>query len=205
MVTCPNKEYGCKAESMLRRDLLAHKKENIVEHQDMSLVQMSRSQFEIQQLKEENVRMKIEQNEMNIIKFKVMSMKQLDGVEWDIKNLEKLKADEEMEGPTFYVNNYKLGIYFISRGFWDYLNFYLRRIEGKFDRNLGLAYITYYRVVNANEKNLNESECKEGIMNYQLKLWTKSEVIKSYIIYKYPPSNSLRFYFDVNSNFVKRY
>ena len=48
LIPCPYKEYGCRAESMLRRDLLAHKKEFYIEHQDMSLV---RFQSEIKQLK----------------------------------------------------------------------------------------------------------------------------------------------------------
>ena len=65
MVTCPYKEYGCKAESMLRIYLLAHKKEYIVEHTDMSLLRMSHSQSEIKQFKDEMTRLKKEQNEMN--------------------------------------------------------------------------------------------------------------------------------------------
>ena len=39
-VMCPYKEYCCNANVMLRRDLLAHKKEYIVEHTDMSLIRI---------------------------------------------------------------------------------------------------------------------------------------------------------------------
>ena len=187
VVTCPYKEYGCKAESMLRSDLLAHKKENIVEHTDMSLV-------EIKQLKGENARLKKEQNGM---KRKGMSMKQLDGVEWEIKDLYTLKYREEIEGPAFYVNNYKLRIYCISSGLWNYFYFYLKRIVGEFDRNLRLAYITHYRVVQVNKQDYNESLYEQGIMNYQLKIGTKSEEIQSSYF------RIQRFYFDVNSEPLK--
>ena len=183
VVTCPYKEYGCKAESMLRRDLLAHKKEFYIEHIDMSLV-------EIKQLKYENAHLEKEHDEM---KCKVMSMKQLDGVEWEIKNLDKLEEGEEIEGPTFYVNNYKLRIYYIFGDYWDY--FYLRRIAGEFDRYLGLAYITHYRVVNANKRSYNESRYQEGLLNYPLKIGIKSEQIYSFY---FRNESLLRFYFDVN-------
>ena len=185
VVTCPYKEYGCKAESMLRRDLLAHKKGNIVEHTDMSLVKMNRFESEIQQLKDENSRLKKEQNKMDEMKLEGMSMKQLDGVEWEIKDFDTLKF-QEIEGPIFYVNNYKLRIYLYIRFRGIEVNhcFYLRRIKGEFDRNLGLAYITHYRVVYVNKRSYNESEYEEGIINYQLKIGTKSEEI-SYTLNKY--------------------
>ena len=205
-ITCPYKGYGCKVRSMLRRDLLAHKKEFYIEHIDMSLV-------EIKQLKDENARLKKEQNEM---KRKGISMKQLDGVEWEIKNLNKLKDGEELTGPTFYINHYKLRIYYIFGDYWDY--FYLRRIAGEFDRNLGLAYITHYRVVDVNKRSYNESEYEEGILNYQLKIGTKSERFRN-IYYRKETSLSsrskscslhedsqniwLRFYFDVNNDSLK--
>ena len=200
-VTCPYKEYGCKAESISKRDLLAHKKENIVEHTDMSLLKMNRFQseikFEMQQLINENACLKKEQNEM---KLKGMSMKQLEGVEWEIRNLDELKYGKELEGPAFYVNSYKLRIYIISTGFDKY--FYLRRIEGEFDRNLGLAYVTHYRVVYINKRNYNESEYEEGILNYQLFIGINSEQIQS----SYLRDECLPiFYFDVNSNLVKRF
>ena len=202
VVTCPYKEYGCKADSVSRRDLLAHKKDNIVEHQDMSLVQMSRSQSEIKLLKDENALLKKEQNEM---KLKGMSMKQLDGVEWEIKNLDELKLGKEVEGPTFYVNSYKLRIYYIlNKSFPIVVCFYLRRIEGEFDRNLGLAYITHYRVVNVNKLSYNESRYREGMMNYQLKIGAKSERM-SYMMYGHFPNIVFRFYFDVNSGLLESF
>ena len=194
-ITCPYKVYGCKAESISRRDLLAHKKEFYIEHIDTSLVQMSRSQSEIKLLKDENAVLKKEQNEM---KCKGMSMKQLDGIEWEIKNLIKLKDGKEVEGPTFYVNSYKLRIYCICRGLDKY--FYLRRIKGEFDRNLGLDYVTHFRVVNINKRSYIESGYQEEIMNYQLKIGTKSENFKT----NYFKSQSLlRFYFYVNSEPLK--
>ena len=50
MIACPYMEYGCKANSMFRKDLLAHKKEYIVEHTDMSLVQISQQKEMIAEL-----------------------------------------------------------------------------------------------------------------------------------------------------------
>ena len=128
-------------------------------------------------------------------------MKQLDGVEWEIKNLDTLKFGEVREGPTLYVNNYSLRIYYIHRGFGKY--FYVRRIEGEFDKNLGLTYITHYRVVNVNQRNYSESEYQEGIIDYQLKIGTKSEEIKLDILNGHPSDILLRFYFDVNSNLME--
>ena len=190
VVVCPYMEYGCGAEAMLRRALLAHKKEFYIEHQDMSLVQISQSQSEIKQLRE--------------LKWKIMSMKQLDGVEWEIKVTGKSEIDGEIEGPTFYVNNYRLRIYcIISRvlfGSTCFLHFYFRRIEGESDKNLGLAYITHYRIIKVNTQDYSESEYKEGKMNYQLNIGTKSEVIKWRKIFFAPNQCLLRFYFDVNSN-----
>ncbi|KAI6658033.1 TNF receptor-associated factor 4 [Oopsacas minuta] len=72
-ISCPFSEYGCKAKSMLRRDLLAHKKEFYIEHTDMSLI-------EIKQLRGENNSLKKKQTE---IQWEVNVMKQLDGVEQD--------------------------------------------------------------------------------------------------------------------------
>ena len=188
-ITCPYKEYGCKAESMLRRDLLAHKKEFYIEHLDMSLVGMKK-------LQDENARLKEEQNKM---KRKGMSMKQLDGVEWEIKQVYALKKNKVIEGPTFYINNYKLRIYFLFRGIANMRSsFYLSRIEGEFDRNLGLAYITHYRVVNDDAINY-DFEYTEGIMNYQLKIGTKSEIIKPLCIYGFVSDYLFRFYFDFNN------
>ena len=128
VITCPYTEYGCEAKSMLRRHLIAHKKEYLVEHTDMSLAR-------IKQLEVESVRMK----------WKARTMKPLDGVEWNIRNVEQLKDGEEIEGPAFYVNNYKLRMYCIlsNETFQKYFYFFLKRIEGDFDKNLGVAYITH--------------------------------------------------------------
>ena len=186
LIPCPYKEYGCRAESMLRRDLLAHKKEFYIEHQDMSLVQIG-------QLNNENVRLKAEQNEMN---WKVKKMKELDGVEWEIENIDILSEVDSIAGPTFYVNNYRLRIHCVN-SFWGNFNFYVNRIEGKFDRNLGLGSITHYRVITVNTRDYCEFGYNEGTMNYQLKIGTNSEMIEWY---KSSRHILLRFYFDVDSN-----
>lgn len=180
---------------MIRRDLLPHKKDNIVEHTEMNLNQM---RVEIKQLKHENTEMK----------WKIKSMKELDGVEWEIRNIDKLTIGGEIEGPTFYVSNYKLGICcIIGSQYWKNIYFYLKRIGGDFDKNLGLSYLTHYRVIRVNKRNYNESEYTKGRMNYQLKIGTKSREIEWYRnnrIYRYIQTQDqsllLRFYFEVNSN-----
>ncbi|KAI6655562.1 hypothetical protein LOD99_2061 [Oopsacas minuta] len=70
-ISCPYTDYGCKAGTMLRRDLLAHKKEFYKEHQDMSLTKLN---DEIEQLREENVPLKKKQTEM----------------EWETKTMKKI-------------------------------------------------------------------------------------------------------------------
>ena len=199
VIACPYKEYGCRAESMLRRDLLAHKNENIVAHTDFSLVQISQSQSEIKQLKDENVRLKKEQNEM---KWKIKTLKGLDGVEWKIMNIDKCKYVEKIQGPTFYVNNYRLKLY---RVYYKYSSnksrFYVKRIEGELDGNLGLACITRYRIITVNTRDYSKSEYEEGRMNYQLKIGTESEMIE--LQRHFYEHILLRFYFDVNSNPLK--
>ena len=52
----PYTEYGCNAVSMLRRDLLAHKKESILDHTES----FSRMRVEIEKLKSKNMRLKQE-------------------------------------------------------------------------------------------------------------------------------------------------
>ncbi|KAI6654217.1 TNF receptor-associated factor 4, partial [Oopsacas minuta] len=137
-ISCPFSEYGCKAKPMLRRDLLAHKKEFYIEHTDMSLI-------EIKQLKKEKIELKMEGK----------IMKQLDGVEWEIKNIDTLLAESRIEAePKFSLSNYKLSIYcIIFRRFGrEKLKFYLKRIAGEFDNILGEDFITHYRVIIVNKQ-----------------------------------------------------
>ena len=152
------------------------------------------SLVEIKQLKKENISLKKERNEMKCIG---MSMKQLDGVDW--KTIDELEDGEETEGPSFYINNYKLRICCILQRdrFWKYLSFYLKRIEGKFDKNLGKSYITHYRVIEVDEQDYSESDYTEGILNYQLKIGRKSDVIWGN--HSTTEQYLLRFYFEVNS------
>ncbi|KAI6658036.1 hypothetical protein LOD99_15750 [Oopsacas minuta] len=203
-ISCPNncgekfpRKYGCKAESMLRRDLLAHKKEYIVEHTDMSLV-------EIQELREENNSFKKEKNEM---KMEGKIMRQLNGVEWKIMNYYKLPINGKLEGPIFYINNYKLRIYLTKgpRFSENYLEFCLQRLPGNFDRSLGKAYITQYRIISINKQNITKSDIKDGILDYELCIGKYSKQFRVGYFCNYrdciTADNSLfvRFYFEVNS------
>ncbi|KAI6658034.1 TNF receptor-associated factor [Oopsacas minuta] len=189
-ISCPFSEYGCKAKSMLRRDLLAHKKEYILEHTDMSLI-------EIKQLKKEKIEMKMEGK----------IMKQLDGVEWEIKNMNKLLVGIQIEGPEFSLNNYKLRIYCTTVRIFgeENLKFYLKRIAGEFDNILGEDFITHYRVIIVNKQDYTKPYYEEGRMNYQLKIGV-SDVMFLESAWEYThyltANNSLfiRFYFDVNNS-----
>ena len=187
-VACPYREYGCGVKSMLRKELLAHKKEFYIEHQDMSLV-------EIFQLRKENKE----------LKWKVKTMRELDGVEWDIKDIDKLKLDMEVEGPTFYVNNYKLRIYAIRRGSLVIRNiyFYFKRTQGEYDFNLRDAYITHYKRIIVNKQDFNQSDYQEGGMKHQLIVQSKSEMFP-YTLSRRRSSTEVqslfvRFYFNVNT------
>ncbi|KAI6655626.1 TNF receptor-associated factor 4-like isoform X2 [Oopsacas minuta] len=205
-ISCPYTEYGCETGLMMRKDLIAHKKQYMVEHTDMSLLKIEKLSSQVDKLQIENTDLQREKKEME---WAGKAMKQLDGVEWKIENLDELTEKQTfIEGPTFYVNNYRLRIYckYIVGGFGEkILQFYLKRIEGEFDDDLGQACICHYRVIIVNTQNYTKSHYKEGRMNFQLTFKMKSSNIftasplshNSYLI----ANNSLllRFYFDINT------
>ena len=130
---------------------------------------------------------------------------ELDGVEWDIKDIDKLKLDMEIEGPTFYVNNYKLRIYAIRRGSLVIRNiyFYFKRTQGEYDFNLRDACITYYKRIIVNKQDFNQSDYQEGGMKHQLIVQSKSEMFP-YTLSRRRSSTEVqslfvRFYFNVNT------
>ena len=163
VITCPYEDYGCNALPMSRKDLLAHKKEFYIEHQDMSL-------NEIQELNNEISRLKTEKYELYC---DGKTMLQLDGIEWEIQNVNNLKEGHEITGPTFYVNKYAIQIYLIPTQHEVYgitLKFALKRVIREFDSKLGKAYITQYRIVLLNGNDRNDSYMTHGEMNYCLKV-----------------------------------
>ena len=87
-VECPYAKYSCKIGNMHRKDLLAHKKEFYIEHQDM--------------LEEENKRMK---NNVHSIEIRVNLKRNIDFVEWKIPNM--LILNEEIEGPIICIDSNK--------------------------------------------------------------------------------------------------
>ena len=200
VVTCPYKEYGCRAESMLRRDLLAHKKENIVEHTDMvqtSLVEVKKDfHSKIEEVKEENKLLKSKQNELN---WDLRIMKHLDGVEFDIESAEMVEKSDFFKGPTFFINSYKLVVYYSLSftAFWS-IQFRLKRIVGEFDKNLGEASITHYRVIIVERNDFDKSFYIDGAMKYLLKVGTESENV---VLQYFRATNrfTFRLYFDVNT------
>ena len=198
LIECPFAKYGCRAKSMLRRDLLAHKKDNLVEHTDLSLDR-------IDKLENENIRLKNKQNKME---WELKLTKHLDGVEWEIKNVNKLVIGQTIEGPTFYVNKYKLKVYATTHQsiFGMRMDFFLKRVEGEFDRNLTEASVTTYRIITVDKQDQKESRYLDGSMNYQLKIGSESRCFKEingFIIDKHSTSQGdtflVRFYFDINT------
>ena len=98
VIECPYKEYGCEAMSMLRRDLLAHKKENIVEHTDLSLYKINDLESEIQRVKHVNNCLVEDVTEL---KLETQLMKKLDGVELQLTNVHNMKENEYTRLNTF--------------------------------------------------------------------------------------------------------
>ena len=196
LIECPFAKYGCRAKSMLRRYLLAHKKDNLVEHTDFSLDR-------IDKLENENIRLKDTQKKME---WELKLTKRLDGVEWEIKNVNKLETGQTIEGPTFYVNKYKLKVCATLRlSFLGVrMNFFLKRVEGEFDRKLTEASVTNYRMIIIDKQDHKESTYLDGSMNYQLKIGSKSTCFKEingFIIDKHLTAQDdtllVRFYFDI--------
>ena len=191
-VTCPFSEYGCMANPVLRKDLLAHKKEFVVEHQYISFVGMS-----------ERIN-KLEKESTEII-WKLKTMKQLDGVEWEIQ----IPSTGNFKQIPFYVNNYKLRIYIFagySSNDLKLLYFSINRIEGEFDKRLGKAALTHYRVITVDKQDYSKSHYEDGPMNYQLKIGASSGTFCSIFPStwrRYATTDnciSFRLYFDINTH-----
>ena len=83
VVECPYAKYNCAVGEMFRKDLLEHKKEFFIEHQDLL-----QSRFE-----EENYD----------LREKLKSKKDLDGFEWKIFEFTNLSLNKSIEGPTFLI------------------------------------------------------------------------------------------------------
>ena len=191
LIECPFAKYECRAKSMLRIDLLAHKKDNFVEHIDLSLDR-------IDKLENENIR----------LKWELKTVKHLDGVEWEIKNVNKLETEQTIEGPTFYVNKYKLKVYATPHQLFLMMKIdvFLKRIEGEFDRNLTEASVTNYRIIIVDKQDHKKSRYLDGSMNYQLKIGSESTCfmkIDHFLYQKHSTSQDntllVRFYFDINT------
>ena len=184
-VACPFAEYGCETKVIHRRDLLAHQRERHIEHTDMCL------------------------SRINLLERKIMAMKQMDEIEWRIHRKD-IARDKWIESPTFYIHNYKLRLYairensFFSRSSRE-LKFSIRRIEGEFDKQLGKACITHYRVITVNNQDTTKPHYEEGTMNYQLNIGQMSQdfyEMNNSNYRKYSAGDNsltLHFYFDINT------
>ena len=192
-IACPFAEYGCETRTILRKDLQKHKKENIIEHTDMSLSQLKRAKTEITRLE-----IKLEEQVRSI-----KTMKPLDGVEWEINGLNRLANTEHKEGPDFSVNKYKLHLS-VSNNKQKWC-FFIKRISGEFDRNLEDASFTQFRAIVVDKEDAKESYYEEGPMNYSTMFGTEKfcffEIQCSIFNTWLTPAGSLfvRFYFDTNN------
>ena len=83
VIECPYAKYSCRIGKMFRKDLLEHKKEFYIEHQDLL---QSRLEEESYALRE-----------------KLKSSKELDGFEWKIFDFTNLSSNKSMEGPVFFI------------------------------------------------------------------------------------------------------
>ena len=209
-VKCPYVEYGCSANLMLRKDLIAHKKEYVVEHTDMSLVEVRELRSEIMHHKFE---IQEQKNTIKKLEWKCRTMKQLDGVEWELQNVDDISDHEVIKGPIFYINDYKFRLYLrysiFDTCFTQSVNypFFLKRLEGEFDKHLGeSSAITHYKIISVNKHDYTKSVYEEGEMDYPLKIGSKSANIDYHFSYAkkrfcLTPNKSLflRFYFEINA------
>ena len=190
-INCPFAKYGCTAKPMLSEDLDNHKRENVVQHTDMALSQIEEQKKEISDLRNRFVEKE----------WELKTFKQLDGVEWQILNVDKLKLDQIVEGPTFYVNNFKLQVF--VRNFSDLFLYSIIRIKGEHDKYLHAATITHYKLIIVDRTDFSRSFCQEGSMEYQLRSWKESEMFYYFKVYNdlTQDKNSIlvRLYFDVNT------
>ena len=162
VITCPYKEYGCNAKSMMRRDLLAHKKEFYIEHQDMSLVQIREQKYLIAELQERKTG-------------------QLDGVEWIVHESLEDKTfagvnGRVLEGPMFHVGCYKLIVCYSfqfdelhSPGAEVHFSFFLKMINREYGWIMRTTTaITHYKLIIANQEDSTKYLSGEGAMNYSV-------------------------------------
>ena len=186
-VTCPFAEYGCEATAMLRRDLLAHKKERYIEHSDMSLCGMK-------QIEMKN----------NFLEHKIMTMKQMDGAERKI-HCKDYKLRLYVTRETTFSRMFRAFKYSQFENSSGSVKFSIERIEGEFDKQLGKACITHYRVIAVNNQDTTKPHYEEGTMNYQLNNGEKREFygMDNSVYETYSAGDNtliLQFYFDINAH-----
>ena len=127
----------------------------------------------------------------------------LQGIEW---RHQWLDANEEIEGPVFYLGLYKVRLYLrfqFSREWQDYtVNYYLKRLEGQYDDVIGPCRIKYRYYMYVDQDNVANSvewwsEFNTGLEvgnNFYIGSAAKSRVAK------FLKNNQLlvRVYFDIS-------
>ena len=106
VVKCPYAKYSCRIGNMLRKDLLAHKQEFYIEHQDMLEEESKRMKEESKRMKEENKRMEEENKKL---KEALKTKKELNGIELVINGEGELISDS-----GFTIGSYAFKCYLCS-------------------------------------------------------------------------------------------
>ena len=192
MVECPYKEFGCESVSMLRRDLLAHKKENVIEHTDLSLSKIQRLQTENDWLSKNVTELKLE----------TKLMKKLDGVELLIPDVRDMQENNFSRRYNFFVDSYAVTTIVRCRldGYSTGLFLYLEWDSQNYNSNESNSYITQYRLIIVDKVDYGKSPYIEGGIDYRMNaidIFLPEWEYKSYLA----ADNSLciRIYFDVNA------
>ena len=192
---CPYSEFGCTEKLMTQHELKSHEEANLIEHTRLSLVQLKEQKAEITLLK----------TELEDVKWKMRSMKSLDGVAWEITRVDQL-GSEMKEGPAFYIHKYKLQCYYQFGAEDNDIKFYLKRIKGESDKSLEKISITQCRLCLINRSDYTKSYYKLIPMNYQPSTSKQCQEFSLIRRWEYKfhltETNSLlvRMYFDVNTS-----
>ncbi|KAI6653408.1 TNF receptor-associated factor 4-like [Oopsacas minuta] len=193
-IKCPFADFGCMVDPMQRQFLTEHKKYFTSEHIDMTLAVLSQQNQDIKSLKRERI-------ELNM---QMRAMKQLDGVDWEIKEVKKQTDGYTEQSPVFKINKISCHIHLSYHA--GYINFSLKRngVEN-INKYPGEPIITRYIAVVVDKLDFTNSSWEERSMDFNLKASRESGIFHKMHCYKYhkfiTPEESLflTFYFDFDS------
>ena len=175
-VACPFSKYGCGVIRMTRRDLKAHKQDNITEHLDMSTEFLARKLL----VAEEEIRRL--RDELSHARMQMKYKKDLDGVEWKIEGVSnKMEKKGTFEGPIFYVGPLKLQglVRFERRIKSNAVSFHIKRLTKSKEIQTD-ARFTYCCVTLVNLKNEANSKLQEKHVSYKIEVEQMSDCIAQF-------------------------